>query len=108
MIPQARLQPSAPMSMVRISVRPASATLSEPVKVRTMMSPNRTSDTRSCGSSTRLDEASGFSAINRLTLVRRPRLAFFGEQAHAAGGQFINGADQPDAAFGHRGVAARG
>ena len=47
MIPQARLHPSAPMSIVRISSRPASAMLSEPVNVRTMISPNSTSETRS-------------------------------------------------------------
>jgi hypothetical protein len=32
------LQPSAPMSMVRTSSRPASATLKEPVNVSTMIS----------------------------------------------------------------------
>ena len=50
MMPQARLQPSAPMSIVRTSSRPASATLSEPVKVRTMIRPKSTSETRSIGS----------------------------------------------------------
>ena len=56
MMPHARLQPSAPTSIVRTSSRPASATLSEPVKVSTMIRPNSTSDTRSIGSSTRLED----------------------------------------------------
>src|SRR6187431_2947732 len=59
MTPHARLQPSAPTTIVRTSSRPALATLSEPVKVTTMISPNRTSATRSCGSSTRRDESTG-------------------------------------------------
>ena len=54
MMPQARLHPSAPMSIVLTSSRPASATLSDPVNVRTMISPKSTSETRSIGSSTRL------------------------------------------------------
>ena len=49
-MPQARLQPSAPISIVRTSSRPASATLSEPVKVSTMIGPKNTSETRSIGS----------------------------------------------------------
>src|ERR1041384_1997452 len=53
MIPQARLQPRAPTSISRTSAWPAVATLSDPVKVRTMIRPNRTSVTRSTGSSTR-------------------------------------------------------
>src|SRR5580765_3110393 len=66
MRPHARLHPSAPMSIVRTSSRPASATLSEPVKVRTMIRPKRTSETRSIGSSTRLaDLADEFSGIRR-------------------------------------------
>src|SRR5580765_748119 len=56
MIPQARLQPSAPMSIARTFSRPASATLSDPVNVRTMISPKSTSETRSIGSSTRLED----------------------------------------------------
>jgi hypothetical protein len=54
MMPQARLQPSAPMSIARRSPRPAAAMLSEPVKVSTIISPNSTSDTRSIGSNRRL------------------------------------------------------
>src|SRR5882724_4882659 len=57
-IPHARLQPSAPMSIVRMLSRPASATLSDPVKVRTMIRPKRTSETRSIGSNTRLEDRS--------------------------------------------------
>src|SRR5437016_5129651 len=38
--------------------RPASATLSDPVKVRTMIRPKRTSETRSIGSNTRLEDRS--------------------------------------------------
>ena len=49
MMPHAKLQPSAPMSIVRTSSRPASAMLSEPVNVSTMMRPKRTSETRSRG-----------------------------------------------------------
>src|SRR6478736_1760208 len=52
MIPQAILQPSAPMSIARTSSRVDSATLSEPVKARTMIRPKRTSETRSIGSRT--------------------------------------------------------
>src|SRR5215471_1536717 len=63
MIPQAKLQPSAPISIVRISSRPASAMLSEPVKVRTMIRPKRTSDTRSWVSSTRFEDLIASSAI---------------------------------------------
>ena len=61
MIPQAILQPSAPMSIVRTSSRPASATLSEPVKVSTMIRPKSTSEMRSFGSSTRLEDLPGSS-----------------------------------------------
>src|SRR5216110_667675 len=46
------------MSIVRMLSRPASATLSEPVKVRTMIRPKRTSETRSIGSNTRLEDRS--------------------------------------------------
>ena len=56
MMPQARLQPSAPISIARTSSRPASAMLREPVKVSTMISPNSTSDTRSIGSNRLLRE----------------------------------------------------
>ncbi len=63
MSPQAILQPSAPMSMVRISARSASAMLSEPVKVSTMIRPKSTSATRSFGSSTRRDDGPGSSGI---------------------------------------------
>src|SRR5213594_4410274 len=58
MMPHARLQPSAPISIVRMLSRPASATLSDPVKVRTMIRPKRTSETRSIGSNTRLEDRS--------------------------------------------------
>src|SRR4029077_7607703 len=54
MIPHARLQPNAPMSMVRTSSRPAPATLKEQVKVRTMIKANRTSVILSIGSRIRL------------------------------------------------------
>ncbi len=57
MMPQAMLHPSAPISISRTSSRPASATLSEPVNVRTMISPKSTSETRSIGSRTRLRHA---------------------------------------------------
>src|SRR5881397_65483 len=43
-MPHAKLQPSAPTSMVRTSSRPASATLNEQVKVRSMISANRISE----------------------------------------------------------------
>src|SRR5262245_17491900 len=52
MTPKATLQPRAPMSIARTSARPGVATEREPVNVSTMMSPNRTSETRSIGSST--------------------------------------------------------
>src|SRR3954470_22152846 len=66
--PQAMLQPSAPISMMRTSARPASATLSEPVNVRTMIRPKSTSEMRSYGSSTLLvdgaaGEPAGFSTL---------------------------------------------
>ena len=54
MIPQARLHPRALTSIVCTSSRPAVATLSEPVRVRTMIRPKCTSAMRSLGSSTRL------------------------------------------------------
>src|SRR6187402_725491 len=54
MMPQAMLQPRAPISMRRTSARPDSATLSEPVKVSTMMSPKSISEMRSYGSRNRL------------------------------------------------------
>src|SRR6185503_11890266 len=69
MTPQARLQPSAPISIARTSSRPACATLSEPVNVSTMISPNNTSAVRSVGSSTRVhqeehtDEPGGASTV---------------------------------------------
>jgi hypothetical protein len=50
MRPQAKLHPSAPISMPRMSSRPASAMLREPVNVSTMISPKRTSALRSPGS----------------------------------------------------------
>jgi hypothetical protein len=53
MRPHATLQPSAPISIARMSSRPASATLSDPVNVSTMIRPNSTSEMRSLGSSTR-------------------------------------------------------
>ena len=71
MMPQARLQPRAPMSMVRTSSRPASATLSEPVKVRTMIRPKSTSEMRSFGSSTRLEDLMGSSDMGVVSLVIR-------------------------------------
>src|SRR4051812_10541109 len=60
------------MSIVRMLSRPASATLSEPVKVRTMIRPKRTSETRSIGSNTRLEDRSKeFSGMGReLKLLR--------------------------------------
>src|SRR5260221_3037949 len=67
MMPQARLHPSAPMSIVRISSRPASATLSEPVNESTMIKPKSTSEIRSCGSRTRLEVFMGSSAIRVLS-----------------------------------------
>ena len=51
--PQAMLQPIAANIILRTSSRPVDATLSVPVKVSTMNRPNRTSETRSIGSSTR-------------------------------------------------------
>src|SRR6476659_4521010 len=72
MIPHARLHPSAPMSIVRTSSRPASATLSEPVNVRTMIRPKRTSETRSIGSSTRLEDRS----IGNVVIEADCRLAY--------------------------------
>src|SRR6516225_5112910 len=64
MMPQAKLQPRAPISIVRIFSRPASAMLSEPVKVRTMIRPKRTSETRSWVSSTRFEDLILSSAID--------------------------------------------
>src|SRR6187549_499851 len=53
MMPQAMLHPTAPINMARMSSRPASAMLSEPVKVSTMIRPKSTSAMRSLGSRTR-------------------------------------------------------
>src|SRR6266850_543193 len=55
MIPQARLHPNAPMSMVCTCSRPAPATLNEQVNVRTMIKANRISVILSIGSRIRLD-----------------------------------------------------
>ena len=51
------------MSMVRTSARSASATLSEPVNVRTMINPKSTSAMRSLGSRTRLLDLMGSSGM---------------------------------------------
>ena len=67
--PQARLHPSAPMSMVRTSARSAPATLSDPVNVRTMISPKSTSAMRSLGSSTSLVDLTGSSGMRLMILV---------------------------------------
>ena len=75
MIPHARLHPRAPISIARTSSRPASATLSEPVKVSTMISPNSTSDTRSIGSRTRLDSDGLSTVIEGTRLVISPAVA---------------------------------
>ena len=56
MIPHARLQPSAPSSILRTSLRAAPITLNEQVKVSTMISPKRISEIRSIGSSRRFDD----------------------------------------------------
>ena len=53
-MPQARLQPSAPKIMVLTSARPPVTTLSVPVMVSTMISPNKISEIRSIGSTRRL------------------------------------------------------
>ena len=69
MIPQTILHPSAPMSIVRTSARSASATLSEPVKVSTMIRPKSTSEMRSAGSSTRLEDfvvSSGIGVVSSI------------------------------------------
>src|SRR5262245_42997075 len=52
-IPQAILHPSAASSIVRIATRSAVATLTAPVMVRAIIRPNRISESRSTGSSTR-------------------------------------------------------
>src|SRR5262249_55277862 len=51
-IPQARLQPRAAISMVRICKRSAVVTLTAPVMVRAIIRPNRISEIRSTGSRT--------------------------------------------------------
>ena len=53
MIPHARLQPSAPISIALTSSRPAAVAFRETVNVRTMINPKRTSLARANGSSTR-------------------------------------------------------
>src|SRR3954467_12400942 len=50
--PQAMLQPRAPISMLRTSARSALATLRDPVKVRAMIRPKMTPETRSTGDRT--------------------------------------------------------
>jgi len=52
MIPHAKLQPSAPISMVLICMRSAVTTLIVLVQVRTMIKPNNTSEILSIGSRT--------------------------------------------------------
>src|ERR1700746_964691 len=74
MIPQARLQPRALRSTVRTSSRPALATLSEQVRVRTMTSPNRISEILSMGSSTGLNDllGSGIQSNSLTAATLRP------------------------------------
>lgn len=69
--PQARLQPIAATSMSRTSSRPLSITLSVPVKLRTMKSPNRISEIRSIGSRTRALPVAARSSV--IGLRRRGR-----------------------------------
>src|SRR5262249_59607825 len=56
MMPQAKLQPSAPSSMVRTWMLSAVTTPSVKVKVSAMIKPNRTSEIRSIGSRIRSDD----------------------------------------------------
>src|SRR5262245_35694936 len=71
MIPHAKLQPIAPINIVRISAWPLSAADRAPVNVRTMMSPNRISESRSPGSTTRnpVPFASGAGLAADVTLL---------------------------------------
>src|SRR6185436_11043444 len=78
MTPQARLHPSAPTSISRTSARPAVATLSEPVKVSTMIRPKSTSVTRSMGSSTRFE-----TLISTSQSLRPARSVAVGDVRHS-------------------------
>src|SRR5260370_37610892 len=62
-MPQAKLQPIAPRSILRTSPGPARATLSELVKVTTIISPHRTSAARAKGSNMRLEDLMCLSGI---------------------------------------------
>src|SRR6478735_3529807 len=103
MRPQARLQPSAPMSIMRTSSRVASATLSEPVKARTMINPKRTSDTRSIGSRTRLEDFTAASAMGM------KRWRFSGEKISSARRQEVerHGENHVDREHHHAGEPGR-
>src|SRR5262245_39704504 len=70
MMPQAMVQPSAQINKRRARARPATATLSGPVKVHAMISPNAPLETGSLGSSTRC-EVFGGSVIGRRRSPRR-------------------------------------
>src|SRR5262245_53512282 len=71
-IPQARLQPRAAKTMVRISCRPAVAALTVQVNESTMMKPNRISMQRSTGSRTRL-RASLLSLAALVSMASEPQ-----------------------------------
>src|SRR6185369_1179471 len=62
-MPQARLQPSAPISIVLIWMLPDVATPRLQMKVRAMIRPNKVSEIRSIGSSTRPEGLSETSDI---------------------------------------------
>src|SRR5215470_11615523 len=62
-MPQAKLQPIAPRSILRTSPGPDWATLSELVKVTTIISPHKTSAARAKGSNMRLEDSMCLSGI---------------------------------------------
>src|SRR5687768_11501461 len=68
MMPQARLQPSAPTTIVFTSARPDVTTLKVEVLVSTIIKPNRISDTRSIGSSRRANGFAIFCVIGQVTI----------------------------------------
>ena len=64
MIPQARLQPSTSINIVRTLPLLAARALNVHVSVRTMMSPNKNSEILSTGSKTRLVSLVKFAGIS--------------------------------------------
>src|SRR4051812_2290210 len=83
--PHAMLHPIIPTSSVRTSSRPAVATLSVPVNVSAMITPNRISEVRASGSRTRSRRSIRSVAAVRLSLTTCIDCSRAGGYRHLAG-----------------------